>query len=114
MLAAAVDNYWLTWFPGALLAFFGLLTLIWKGIEQRVEEKRVLRELKLALPAIQAEFSPDHGHSMKDRVEALHAKQDKHQRVMTDHMENDKTAFAKQERFNDRIEATLERIEDKL
>lgn len=106
-----VDSYWVTWFPGALLAFFGVLTLLAKGIDWFITAKRTLKETQAALPLIQAEFSRNGGQSMRDRVEALHTKQFEFGRTMTEHIAQDRRAFARQERTNDRVEATLERIE---
>lgn len=111
MLAHAETSYWVTWFPGALVATLALLTGAWKAIEYVVEAKRTLKATRLALPLIQAEFSPNGGGSMKDRVEALHVKQDElraeNRTWQTKHARDDDRRFAK-------VEASLERIEDHL
>ena len=114
MLGSAVNNYWLTWFPGAVLALISVLILVWKGITWLTSGIHTIKQVQVALPLIQAEFSPNHGSSMKDRMEALHDKQDRHAEIMGEHMANDRTAFARQDRFNNKIEGALERIEDKL
>lgn len=110
MLAHA-PSYWVTWFPGSLLAFFGVMTLLWKGVEQAVEAKRTLRDVRLALPKIEAQFSRNGGTSMRDRVEKLHDKQDElrweNGKWQRQHARDDDRRFAK-------VEAALERIEDKL
>lgn len=108
-MLASGSMYWITWFPGSLLATFGVLALLWKGLTNLVEAKRTLKEIRLALPAIQAEFSPNSGHSMKDRVESLHRKTDtlayESGTWQRKHARDDDRRFAK-------VEAALERIED--
>jgi hypothetical protein len=111
MLAHADTNYWITWFPGAILAGLGVLALFWKGIVNITEATRTLKAARLALPKIEAQFSNNGGSSMKDQMDALHRKVDilsydtgKWQRQ---HARDDDRRFAKQE-------ATMERIEDKL
>jgi hypothetical protein len=109
-----LPSYWVTWFPGALLAFLGVLTLGFKGIVWFVNATRTLKQTQEALPVIQAEFSRNGGQSMRDRVEALHTKQFEFGRTMTEHITQDRRAFSRQERTNGRVEATLERIEKGL
>ncbi len=105
------DTYWFTWFPGAMLAFLGILGLGWKSMKWLVTATGTLKQLQISMPIIEAEFSPDHGHSMKDRVEALHDKQDRLARDtgkwQSQHARDDDRRFAQ-------VEGSLERIEGKL
>lgn len=109
MLAEA--SYWITWFPGALLAAFGFLALVWKALEYVIEAKATLKQARETMPLVLAEFSPNHGGSMKDRVEALHEKTDelayKTAKWQREHARDDDRRFGK-------VEGSLERIEDKL
>lgn len=107
MLAAAMSNYWVTWFPGAILAALGVLVLAWKGIVNMVTAKRTLDDVRMVLPKIEAEFSRNGGNSMRDRVEALHDRQGHLDDRFRRHVGDDDRHFSK-------LEATLERIEDKL
>lgn len=109
MLAAA--SYWVTWFPGALLATFGGVALVWKGVVWFVNATATLRQVQIDLPQIKAEFNPNHGSSMKDRLEALHEK--------TDQLAYDTSKWQRQHAHDDdrrfgKVEGSLERIEDKL
>ncbi len=114
MLATAYTNYWVTWFPGAVLATLGVLALIWRAVTWLSNSTRTIKQVQLALPdilAIRAEFNPNHGSSMKDRVEALHDKQDTlgydTRKWQREHARDDDRRFGK-------VEGSLERIEDKL
>lgn len=101
MLAEA--SYWVTWFPGVVLASAGFLALMWKGIEWFVAAKQTLKQTQAALPLIQAEFSPNGGGSMRDKINVLSEGQVKVFRRLDT-----------QERQLNRHEAVLDRIEDKL
>lgn len=107
MLADLINNYWLTWGPGALLATLGVLAIIWKVLVWLINGAATLKELRTSLPLIQAEFSPNHGSSMKDRVEALHDNQTELASRFRKHVADDERNFNK-------LEAVLDRIEDKL
>jgi outer membrane murein-binding lipoprotein Lpp len=110
-----MDAYWFTWFPGALLATFGVLTLLWKGITSLVR-------LQQALPVIYEihhEFSPNSGTSMRDQINGLRSDvRDSNNKTvdlsssMRKHVADDREAFAAQARTNVRMERQLDRIED--
>lgn len=105
----AAPSYWFTWFPGSLLATFGVLAIIWKGIVAAVNMQRAGREILELSPIIKevrAEFSPNGGGSMRDRVEALHDWQLQHAR-------DDSISFRRIDSKLERMDAALERIEDK-
>ncbi len=108
-MLAATTSYWFTWFPGSLLASFGVLAIFWKMVSWLSNAVTTMKKVQVALPIIQSEFSPDHGHSMKDRMEALHDKTDAHiikvTAWQTQHAHDDDRRFAK-------VEASLDRIED--
>lgn len=67
-------SYWVTWFPGALLATGGVLTLLFKGVMAFAETRKALPKLVAALPVIEemaAQFQPNSGHSMRDQIDGL-------------------------------------------
>jgi len=110
-----MSAYWVTWFPGVLLATLGVLTLVWKAISALVK-------LQQALPVIYQihhEFSPNSGASMRDQVDQLRS--DVHDAAnknldlgvtLRKHVGDDREAFSAQARTNTRIERQLDRIED--
>jgi hypothetical protein len=127
MLAGAtINNYWVTWFPGSILATLGVLALMWKAVGWLNNAVVTMKQVQVALPMIQAEFVPNHGSSMKDRVEALHDKKDAESLLINQHISADAVEFAYQHEFNDKVykagqrrdrqldrqDAALERIED--
>lgn len=97
MLASVV--YWFTWFPGACVATFALLVLIYKAV-------LAVNKIVTIVPVVEEikhEFSPNSGSSMRDQVNALRSGQT---RVIH--------RLDGQDWRMDRHEAALERIEDKL
>lgn len=119
-----MDIYWITWFPGSVLACLGILALVYKGIlaltkvTDAANVTRVIQadvsELKLEVANIKHEFHPNSGTSMRDQVDAISTTQQLDKGVMQSHMDNDKSAFARQDRVNNRIESVLDRLEDHL
>jgi hypothetical protein len=100
-------NYWTTYFPGSILASIGVLILTWKAIVWFVTSTQTLKQVKLSLPVIEAEFSPNSGGSMRDRVDALHDAQGELAARFRGHVADDQRSFNK-------LQAVLDRIEDKL
>jgi hypothetical protein len=116
-LGNLVTNYWLTWFLPTCVAAVGFLTLCWKGIKAFVK----IHEAAEKIARIEHEFQPNSGTSMRDQIDAVRAEQATVKtaltiqvRQMTDHIAADSQAFKRQDRFNTKIEGTLERIEDHL
>jgi hypothetical protein len=120
MLAATtlVQAYYIS---GATLAVLGVLTLVYKGISAFETTKRRVAD-------ISREFQPNGGHSMRDKVDAIVSEQ---QRValallaadgqrqvdaqrLADHILADSAAFNQQASTNQRIEGTLQRLDDHL
>lgn len=115
MVGALVDVYWITWFPGSLLALTGILLLCWKGIRSFV----TIQEAAATITRIEHEFSPNSGSSMRDQIDALRIEQTRvatnlllSNEQMASHIRADADAFSRQDRTNTRVEATLDRIED--
>lgn len=111
---AAMDSYWITWFPAALLAALGVLAMAWKGI---VAFTRI-QGAAAAITRIEYEFSPNSGTSLRDQVDAVRLEQADvkadlriQMRQMQDHIAADGRSFDYQARFNQHVEATLDRIE---
>lgn len=69
MLTAA--TYWATWFPESLLAGISVVILAWKGLGYIFTAKQTLKATQRVLPLIQAEFSPNGGGSMRDKINLL-------------------------------------------
>lgn len=94
-------SLWLT-APGAVLAICGVLALFWRVMVYLVNGAQTLKQLKVSLPAIEAEFSPNSGKTMRDRIDKLSEDTARWQRK---HAADDDRRFAK-------VEAALDRIED--
>lgn len=106
MLAEA--SYWVTWFPGALLAFLGVATLGYKGLRTFVKVSDAvprLLEVADAMPTLlsaAAELRNNGGQSVKDSVDHIKREQARQARVqdaanrtMVQHIADDKDAFAR-------------------
>lgn len=117
-----MDTSWLVWLPASLLATLGVLAVCWKGIKAFVR----ISDAADKIGRIEHEFSPNSGSSMRDQIDAVRIEQLKvstdlqmqsadlkiQVSQMRDHIGADAKAFASQDRFNQRIESTLDRIED--
>lgn len=98
-----MSSYWYTWFPGACLAFLGLLTFIYKGIAAFVRVQRIVPMMEKVV----AEVSPNSGHSMRDQVDQLKAGQ-------TAHVEEFKVFKAEQRVVNQNTTRRLNRQDQQL
>ncbi len=103
-LMLAIDSYWVTWFPGALLATIGALMLGFKAVRMIVRVSDAIPEL---LDASQ-ELRNNGGMSVKDDVQHIRREQARQARVqdgmnrtMVAHIAEDKAAFQ-------RVEARLQ------
>lgn len=113
-----VSTYYLA---GATLAVLGVLTVVYKGVSAFETTKR-------AVTQITYEFSPNGGRSMRDQVDSIKTEQqavklalvtsegERHvdrQRI-ADHILADGAAFQQQAQTNQRIEQTLQKVEEHL
>ncbi len=108
------DTFWLTWLPGVVIASLAVLALLGKAFTS-------LSKIHEALPAlyrIEHEFSPNSGTSMRDQIDELRddvraaaTKTLDTNASMRRHIDDDKQAFSRQDRWNLRTEKQLDRIE---
>lgn len=89
-------TYWVTWFPGVLLASFGVLAMLWKGF-------RTFAKVYDAVPTLlkaAGELEHNGGSTVKDDIS---------------HIKREQTRVARElATSNQRTDARLVRVEAKL